>query len=129
VSGYATPLNDIRFVLEAVAGLSEIAALPGYEAAASPETVDAILTEAAKFAGDVLAPLNVIGDRERCHLDNGAVHTATGFKDAYDAFVAGGWNGLALPKRMAGKACRLRLAWPCWRCGPVRILPSRSAPL
>ena len=109
MSGYAAPLNDIRFVLEAVAGLSAIATLPGCEAAASPETVDAILTEAAKFAGDILAPLNVIGDRERCRLDNGAVRTATGFKDAYDAFVAGGWNGLALSEAHGGQGLPLVL--------------------
>ena len=66
MSGYAAPLTDIRFALDAIAGLNEIAALPGCESAASTETVDAILTEAAKFAGSVLAPLNVVGDRERC---------------------------------------------------------------
>jgi 3-(methylthio)propanoyl-CoA dehydrogenase len=109
VSGYSAPLAEMRFALGAIAGLSEIAALPSYEAAASPETVDAILTEAAKFAGEVLAPLNPIGDRERSRLENGAVRTPTGFKAAYDGFVAGGWSALALPEEHGGQGLPLAL--------------------
>jgi alkylation response protein AidB-like acyl-CoA dehydrogenase len=109
VSGYAAPLADMRFALDAIAGLGEIAALPGYEAAASRETVDAILEEAAKFAGEILAPLNVVGDRERSRLENGAVRTPTGFKGAYDAFVAGGWNALAMPEEHGGQDLPLAL--------------------
>ena len=98
----------MRFALDAIACLGEIAALPGYEAASS-ETVDAILDEAAKFAGEVLAPLNVIGDRERSRLENGAVRTPAGFKAAYDAFVAGGWNALAMPEAHGGQGLPLAL--------------------
>jgi len=109
VSGYAAPLTEIRFALDAIAGLGEIAALPGYEAAASRETIDAILDEAAKFAGEVLAPLNTVGDRERSRLENGVVRTPTGFKAAYDAFVAGGWNALAMPEEHGGQGLPLAL--------------------
>jgi alkylation response protein AidB-like acyl-CoA dehydrogenase len=109
VSGYSAPLSEMRFALDAIAGLGEIAALPGCEAAASRDTVDAILDEAAKFAGEILAPLNVIGDRERSRLENGAVRTPTGFKAAYDAFVAGGWNALALPEDHGGQGLPLAL--------------------
>ena len=109
MSGYAAPLAEMRFALDAIAGLSEIAALPGYEAAASCETVDAILEEAAKFAGEVLAPLNPIGDCERSRLENGTVRTPSGFKQAYDAFVAGGWNALALPEESGGQGLPLAL--------------------
>ncbi len=109
MSGYAAPLTEMRFALDAIAGLGEIAALPGYEAAAPSETVDAILEEAAKFAGEVLAPLNTVGDRERSRLENGAVRTPTGFKAAYDAFVAGGWNALAMPEEHGGQGLPLAL--------------------
>ncbi len=108
MTGYAAPLTEMRFALDAIACLGEIAALPGYEAASS-ETVDAILDEAAKFAGEVLAPLNVIGDRERSRLENGAVRTPAGFKAAYDAFVAGGWNALAMPEAHGGQGLPLAL--------------------
>ena len=109
MSGYAAPLTEMRFALDAIAGLGEIAALPGCEAAGSNETVAAILEEAAKFAGEVLAPLNTVGDRERSRLENGAVRTPTGFKAAYDAFVAGGWNALAMPEEHGGQGLPLAL--------------------
>jgi alkylation response protein AidB-like acyl-CoA dehydrogenase len=109
VTGYSAPLSEMRFALDAIAGLDEIAALPGCEAAASRETVDAILDEAAKFAGEVLAPLNVVGDRERSRLENGLVRTPAGFKAAYDAFVGGGWNALALPEEYGGQGLPLAL--------------------
>jgi alkylation response protein AidB-like acyl-CoA dehydrogenase len=108
VSDYAAPLTDMRFALDAIAGLGEIAALPGFEAASS-ETIDVILKEAAKFAGEILAPLNVVGDREHSRLENGAVRTPTGFKAAYDAFVAGGWNALAMPEEHGGQGLPLAL--------------------
>ena len=109
MSGYAAPLTEMRFALGAIAGLDEIAALPGYEAAGASETVDAILEEAAKFAGEVLAPLNAVGDRERCRIAHGAVRTPAGFKSAYDAFVSGGWNGLAMPEKQGGQGLPLAL--------------------
>jgi len=109
VSGYAAPLSEMRFALDAIAGFGEIAALPGYDAAASRETVDAILEEAAKFAAEVLAPLNAVGDRERSRLENGTVHTPTGFKAAYDAFVASGWSALAMPEEHGGQGLPLVL--------------------
>jgi alkylation response protein AidB-like acyl-CoA dehydrogenase len=109
VSGYAAPLTEMRFALDAIAGLGEVAALPGYEAATSRETADAILDEAAKFASEVLAPLNAVGDREHSRLENGTVRTPTGFKAAYDAFVAGGWNALAMPEEHGGQGLPLTL--------------------
>jgi 3-(methylthio)propanoyl-CoA dehydrogenase len=108
VSGYSAPLAEIRFVLEEIAGLSEIAALPGDESA-SEETIGSILAEAARFAEVELAPLNVTGDREGCRLENGVVHTPSGFKAAYDSFVAGGWNGLTLAADFGGQALPLAL--------------------
>ena len=94
MSTYHAPLNDIRFVLNELAGLEQVGKLPGYEEA-TPDTVEAILEQAAKFASEVLDPLNAVGDREGARLtEGGTVKTPTGFKDAYAQFIANGWNGL-----------------------------------
>jgi len=100
---YTPPLADMRFALEEVARLDEISALPGCEAAA-PDTVMAVLDEAAKLARDVLAPLNDVGDKTPSRLENGVVRTPPGFKEAYRAYVEGGWNGLPFEEEFGGQA-------------------------
>ncbi len=103
MSAYNPPLADMRFTLETVVGIDEIAALPGCEAAA-PETVYAVLEEAAKVARDVLAPLNRVGDRQGAKLENGAVVTPPGFRHAYRIYVEGGWNSLPFEEEWGGQA-------------------------
>src|SRR3546814_7563867 len=88
---YQAPIAEMRFALDAVAGLPKIARLPGYEEA-TPDLVSAILEEAGKLAADVLAPLNHPGDRQGSVFENGVVRTPEGFQDAYAQFVAGGWR-------------------------------------
>ncbi len=103
MSQYHAPLKEIRFVLNELAGLEQVAKLPGFEDAA-PDTVAAILDEAAKFATEVLDPLNAVGDREGARrLDDGSVKTPTGFKDAYLQFCANGWNGLTKNPEFGGQ--------------------------
>ncbi len=95
MSQYLPPLAEMQFVLNELAGLEEVAALSGFEDA-TPDTVGAILEEAAKFATAVLDPLNRTGDREGVQLlPDGTVRTPTGFKEAYRQFCELGWNGLA----------------------------------
>ena len=106
---YAPPVSDMRFVLEDVAGLASIASLPGYEVA-TPDTVAAVLEQAADLARDVLAPINDSGDREGARLENGVVRTPAGFRDAYQAYVAGGWGGLACPEEYGGQGLPLAVA-------------------
>jgi acyl-CoA dehydrogenase len=91
---YSAPLRDMQFVLRELAPLEEVARLPGC-GDMSLELADAILTEAARFAGDVLSPLNRVGDREGARLKDGEVVTATGWREAYRRFVDGGWNALS----------------------------------
>ncbi|WP_374300048.1 acyl-CoA dehydrogenase [Ferrovibrio sp.] len=98
---YAAPLKDMRFTLEQIAGLAELATLPGLENAEG-ETAGAVLEEAAKFAAGVLSPLNRGGDKEGAKLDNGVVRTAPGFADAYKKFVDGGWNGMPFSEELGG---------------------------
>ena len=78
---YTAPLRDMRFVLNDLVGMQRITALPGY-GHAEPDLTDAILEEAAKFAGNVLSPLNHSGDKEGARLDAGGAHTAAGFAEA-----------------------------------------------
>jgi 3-(methylthio)propanoyl-CoA dehydrogenase len=109
VTDYAAPLADMRFQLSEIAGIAEIATLPGYEQA-TPDLVDAVLEEAAKLAGGVLAPLNRIGDEEGSTLENGVVRTPAGFKEAYRHYVEGGWNALPFAPEHGGQGLPLALA-------------------
>ncbi|MFQ5467348.1 MAG: acyl-CoA dehydrogenase [Kiloniellaceae bacterium] len=102
MSDYAAPIADMGFVLREIADLDGIARLPGYEEA-TPDLVDAVLTEAGRLAGEVLAPLNQSGDREGCTLDNGTVRTPSGFPGAYKQFVEGGWGSLPFDPAHGGQ--------------------------
>ena len=99
---YTAPLTDMRFVLEEVAGLPALASLPGYQEA-TPDLVTAVLDEAGKLAGEVLAPLNHPGDRAGSRYENGAVRTPEGFTEAYRAYVEAGWNALPFDPDYGGQ--------------------------
>jgi alkylation response protein AidB-like acyl-CoA dehydrogenase len=102
MSAYVAPLKDMRFVLKELAGLREVAQLPGY-AEATADTVDAILEESSKFASQVLDPLNFSGDREGSKWQDGAVRTPKGFKEAYKQYVDGGWAALPFGPEHGGQ--------------------------
>ena len=102
MSEYIAPLREMRFVLTELAGLDEISALPGFEDA-TPDTVEAVLEEAGKFAAGVLAPLNRVGDLQGARWENGHVFTPPGWRDAYDQFRDAGWTALAIPKEYGGQ--------------------------
>jgi alkylation response protein AidB-like acyl-CoA dehydrogenase len=99
---YQAPLKDMRFVINELAGLAEVAKLPGYQDA-TPDTVDAILEQAAKFASEVLDPINHIGDQEGSIWSDGAVTTPKGFKAAYQQYVEGGWGALPFDAAVGGQ--------------------------
>jgi len=103
MSTYHAPLVEMEFVLNELAGLSQVAKLPGFEDA-TPDPVAAILDEAAKFATNVLDPLNWTGDREGSQLlPDGTVRTPAGFKGAYQQFCDNGWNGLTKDPEFGGQ--------------------------
>jgi alkylation response protein AidB-like acyl-CoA dehydrogenase len=106
---YTAPLADMRFALREVAGLGKVAELPGYEHA-TEDTVDAVLEEAAKLAGNGLAPLNRDGDKVGAKLENGVVRTAPGFTGIYKEFVDGGWNSLPFDPEFGGQGMPWLLA-------------------
>lgn len=99
---YTAPVKDIAFVLNNVIGLADIAQLEGFEDA-SPELVDAILDESAKFTGEVLAPLNWVGDQQGSKLQAGEVTTPDGWKEAYTQFIENGWGSLSFSPEFGGQ--------------------------
>ena len=106
---YSAPVKDISFVLNEVVGLARIAALPGFEDA-SPDLVEAILEESAKFSGDVLAPLNHTGDVQGCRWSTDGVATAEGWQEAYTQFIENGWGSLSFNPEFGGQGLPMCVA-------------------
>jgi len=102
MSAYRAPLKDMKFVLNELSGLAEVAKLPGF-GEATPDTVEAILEEASKFASGVLDPINYSGDQEGSKWSDGTVKTPKGFREAYKQFCEGGWNALPFEPDWGGQ--------------------------
>jgi alkylation response protein AidB-like acyl-CoA dehydrogenase len=99
---YRAPVADIAFALKHAAGL-KTALAEGLYGDLDEETVDSVLAEAGRFATDVIAPLNRIGDKHGTPFKDGKVTTPPGWKEAYTAWAAAGWNGLAAPAAWGGQ--------------------------
>ena len=105
---YTAPLTDLDFVLHELLG-AEDCGVAGYDAL-DPDTTAAVLEAAGRLASDVLAPLNAVGDREGCVLENGKVRTPTGFRDAFAAVKDGGWPALDCDPEDGGQGMPYLLA-------------------
>ena len=102
MSDFRVDLDEIAFNLRHVADLDGLAALGGFEHV-EPDVVDQLLTEAARFAEEVIAPLNRVGDTEGARrLDDGSVVTPTGFREAYRAYVEAGWAAVSMDPDYGG---------------------------
>jgi len=109
VNSYNAPLEDMRFVLQELSDLHSLAKLPDSEALADRELTDAILDQAARFAREVLAPLDEVGDRQGARWSEQGVTTAPGFRDAYRQFVEAGWNNIGMPAEHGGQGLPMLL--------------------
>ncbi|WP_417530594.1 acyl-CoA dehydrogenase C-terminal domain-containing protein [Marinobacter lipolyticus] len=100
---YKAPLRDMKFLL------NDVFDYPGHYASlksgenATPDIVEAILSECGKFCEEVLSPLYQPGDEEGCKLEDGVVTTPKGFKEAYEQYAMGGWQGLSAPEEYGGQ--------------------------
>src|SRR5471032_744239 len=99
---YRAPVADIAFALKHAAGL-QAALAEGLYGDLDEAMVDQVLVEAGRFAGDVIAPLNRVGDKSGTPFKDGAVTTPPGWKEAYTAWAAAGWNGVAAPAEYGGQ--------------------------
>lgn len=99
---YKAPLRDIKFVMSELLNCEQHYASIG-ATDATPDMVDAVLGEAAKFCESVLAPLNRTGDKEGCTWSETGVKTPTGFKEAYQQYVDGGWPSMNAPVEYGGQ--------------------------
>ena len=109
---YTAPLKDMLFDIEHLANIGEIAKLPGFEDAGL-ETAQAVLEECARFNQDVVAPLNVEGDRNPSSFKGGEVTTTPGFKEAFAQYVSGGWQGLQHPADFGGQGLPKTIGAAC----------------
>jgi alkylation response protein AidB-like acyl-CoA dehydrogenase len=113
MSSYTAPVADIRFALHDVLGVEALFQRLGLSEATA-DIIDAVLEEAARFSGTVLAPLNSVGDEIGSVFDKStaAVTTPPGFKQAYDQFVEGGWTGLTAAPEFGGQGLPHTLGVP-----------------
>ena len=99
---YRAPLRELRFVIDELLGAAQLAACRDF-AEYSDELAASVLEEGARFAQDVLDPLNQPGDKEGARWTEQGVVAAPGFRDAYQQFVAGGWPQLGAPAEFGGQ--------------------------
>ncbi|MFD1382066.1 acyl-CoA dehydrogenase [Rhodanobacter aciditrophus] len=108
---YQAPYKDMQWLVEQAftrQNLAQLESLADYDL----DLANVIIDEANKFASNVLAPLNVIGDVEGCQFNAGQVSTPTGWKEAYAQFRDSGWIGLALPEEFGGQGLPKYIAQP-----------------
>ncbi|MDR6538005.1 acyl-CoA dehydrogenase [Variovorax soli] len=109
---YIAPVKDMLFDIEHLADIAQVARMPGLEDAGL-ETAQAVLEECARFNQDVVAPLNVAGDKHPSSFKDGKVMTTPGFKEAFAQYVAGGWQGLQHPAEFGGQGLPKTIGAAC----------------
>jgi alkylation response protein AidB-like acyl-CoA dehydrogenase len=128
MTDYNAPVKDMLFTMKYLAGLDQVAQLPGYEEA-SEDLVTAIVEEAARFSGQVLAPINAIGDEHGSKIEGDGVVTPPGFKEAYQQYVDGGWSSLAGDPQYGGQGLPELVAAPLGEMVAAANMSFSLAPL
>ena len=98
---YTAPTDDMQFILHEVLNVSD-QDITGYDEL-EPDFTAAVMGEAGKLASEVLTPLNAVGDKQGCVLENGVVRVPEGFQAAFDQMRDGGWTGLDMPEQYGGQ--------------------------
>ena len=111
MSEYRPPVDEMLFILDSIAGIGNIARLPGCEEV-TKELARAVMDEAGELASNVLAPLNAKGDQAGAAVCNGAVRVPDSFRAAYQAFVEGGWGGISAPEAYGGQGLPQLISMP-----------------
>ena len=109
---YIAPLKDMLFNIEHLARIDQIAQIPGFEDAGL-ETAQAVLEECAKLNQDVISPLNWEGDKNPSFHNGSGVTTTPGFKEAYQQYAEGGWQGLQHPADFGGQGLPKTIGAAC----------------
>ncbi|MRT21895.1 acyl-CoA dehydrogenase [Comamonas sp. CAH-2] len=109
---YTAPIKDMLFAMEHLAHLDQVAQIPGFEDAGL-ETAQAVLEESANLCEGVVEPLNIPGDTQPSSFEGGKVTTTPGFKEAYQQFVEGGWQGLQHPAAYGGQGLPKTIGAAC----------------
>ncbi len=102
MADYKAPISEIDFVINDLLNINSLTAIPEFSEA-TPELLDAVVEEAGKFAAEVFAPINRIGDLQHSRAKDGEVTTPEGFKEAYQLFVESGWMSLAQDPEFGGQ--------------------------
>ncbi len=111
-NAYQAPLQDMLFAMRELAAMEAVNALPGFEDA-TPDLVEAVLEENARFCAEVVAPLNFSADQQPSFWHDGEVTTSAGFKQAFQAFAEAGWQGVQHPQDFGGQGLPKLVATPC----------------
>ena len=109
---YKAPIKDMLFAMKHVAGIDQVAQIPGFEEAGY-DTAQAVLEECAKFNEGVLSPLNWEGDKNPSFFKDGKVTTTPGFKEAFKQYADGGWQGLQHPADFGGQSLPKTIGAAC----------------
>jgi hypothetical protein len=119
---YRAPIKDMLFVMKELADIDAVAALPGHEEAGY-DTAAAVLEECARFNQEVVAPLNVEGDRNPSSFKDGKVTTTPGFKQAFRQFAEAGGRVSSIRPSLAVRACPSSSALPAmkWSTAPTSV--------
>jgi len=121
---YQAPLQQMQFTITHLADFDEVVALPDYSSV-DPDTVQAILEEASRFAGQVLSPANAIGDRKGVQVVDQAVQVPAEFTAAYAQFREAGWTGIALNPDFGGQGLPKTVSIACeemWAAANVALI-------